>query len=210
MNKRIVNLWADIGSDSYWKDVMKEGAHVFVPFKSRWPQPGFIGNGYFSSPKRVIVMGQNPRAGKHKNPVIAEKDEELFEQIRQLANHRSVASLNKLFAMMMEFFSFPDERVWRPLKCAKNYLGLDWNSIAYLNLIPLATYNDRIVPEFRKAFELSTKQQLDVLAPAKIVVVGKGAHDKFNQVLGGRRDSRYIEPRNPRKDAPSVKQWLKR
>ena len=68
MNKQIVNLWADIGSDSYWKNVMKEGAHVFVPFKSRWPQPGFIGGGYFDSPKRVVVMGQNPRADKHKKP----------------------------------------------------------------------------------------------------------------------------------------------
>ena len=210
MNKRIVNLWADIGSDSYWKDVMKEGVHVFVPFKSRWPQPGFIGSGYFNSPKRVVVMGQNPRAGKSKSQVIAEKDEELFDLIRQLAHHRSTSSLNQLFAMMMEYFSFPNNNVWRPLKLAKNHLGLDWNSIAYLNLIPLTTYNDRIVPAFRKAFELSTKKQLDVLAPAKIVVVGKGAHDKFNQVSDGRWDSRYIEPRNPRKDAPSVKQWLKR
>ena len=207
MNKRIVNLWADIGSDSYWKNVMKEGAHVFVPFKSRWPQPGFIGSGYFNSPKRVVVMGQNPRAGKHENPVIAEKDEELFGHIRQLASHRSMASLNKLFAMMMEFFSFPDDRVWRPLKLAKNRLGLDWNSIAYLNLIPLATYKDRIVPEFRKAFELSSKRQLVILAPAKIVIFGKGAHEDFQRLSGGKWQSRYIEQRNF-KDAPSVRRWL--
>ena len=206
MNKRIVNLWADIGSDSYWKDVMEEGIHVFVPFESRWPQPGFIGHDYFDMPKKVVVMGQNPRASNTARATSA--DTEMFRLIRVLSKSRTNKSLAELFSMTWDFMrGIGYTPAWKPIIAAERHLGLNLEHIAYLNLIPLATYKDKIVPEFRKAFDLSTKRQLEVLAPTKIVVFGKGAHNKFNEVSGGKWDSRYIEQRNL-KDAPSVRKWL--
>ncbi len=157
MNKRIVNLWADIGSDSYWKNVMKEGAHVFVPFKSRWPQPGFIGDGYFDSPKRVVVMGQNPRASNTASASYA--DTELFRLIRVHSSSRTSKSLKELFSMTRDFMrGIGYTPAWKPITAVERHLGLSLDNIAYLNLIPLATYNNKIVPEFRKAFELSTQE----------------------------------------------------
>lgn len=79
--------------------------------------------------------------------------------------------------------------------------------IAYLNLIPLATFNDRIVPEFRAAFERATSRQLELLEPAKVVFYGKGACGMFEELSRGRWPARYIEQRNFR-DAPAVRQWL--
>lgn len=55
MDKRIVELWADIGSEDYWDDFMKRNGRDFVLFEERWPQPGFIGRYYFDMPKRVLV-----------------------------------------------------------------------------------------------------------------------------------------------------------
>ena len=98
---------------------------------------------------------------------------------------------------------------WRPISAVRRHLGLDLDNIAYLNLIPLATYKDSIVPAFEDAYQKSTMLQLRFLNPDKIVVFGKGAYQKFEQ-LGGtdQYDTRYIEQRNFKKDVPSVKRWL--
>ena len=179
---------------------------MFVPFENRWPQPGFIGRGYFDVSKKVVVMGQNPRASNTARASSA--DTELFRLIRVLSKSQTNKSLTELFSMTRDFMrGIGYTPAWKPIIAAERHLGLNLDNIAYLNLIPLATYKDKIVPEFRRAFDLSTKRQLEALTPAKIVVFGKGAHDKFIEVSGGKWDSRYIEQRNL-KDAPSVREWL--
>jgi len=56
MNQAIIDLWAEIGSLAYWPDFTAEFGHDLVPFKDRWPQPGYVGNRYFESALRVVVM----------------------------------------------------------------------------------------------------------------------------------------------------------
>ena len=207
MEQGIIDLWADIGSEPYWNDLIDSNSSVFVPFSERWPQPGFIGSRYFDQTTNVVVIGQNPRAS---NTARAnDSDTEMFRLIREHSEARSLDSIAELFSMMRSFMlGIGYKPAWRPITAVRRHLGLNLDNIGYLNLIPLATYGDRIVPAFEDAYEASTMIQLRSLNPDKIVVFGKGAYEKFVQ-LGGisEYETRYIEQRNF-KDAPSVKRWL--
>ena len=206
MDETVVNLWADIGSEAYWSDLLKSNPGVFCPFHQRWPQPGFIGRKYPESTRRVVVMAQNPRGSNTPNAEAA--DSVMFGLIQGHSALRSRDSLEELFAMMHDFMlGIRYKPAWRPVSAVVRYLRLELDNIAYLNLIPLATCGDRIVPAFRQAFDTSTRLQLQHLRPDKIVVFGKGAYEKFQEIGTDPWDVRYIQQRNY-KDAPSVREWL--
>ena len=182
MKQGVIDLWADIGSEVYWNDLIVKNPGVFVPFSERWPQPGFIGNHYFDSDSRVVVMGQNPRASNTTTTV--EADTEMFRLIRAHSQERSARSIDTLFSMMRSFMLGLDYgRDWKPITAVRRYLSLNLDDIVYLNLIPLATSGDRIVPKFDDAYGKSTMLQLQSLNPDKIVVFGKGAYDKFGNYI---------------------------
>ena len=207
MNKGIVDLWADIGSQDYWDDLLMENPRVFVPFKERWPQPGFIGSNYLNLYRRVVVMGQNPRASN--TAKASDADREMFRLIRHHSRTRSTDSLESLFAMMRSFMLGIDYKPsWRPITAVQGNLGLELGNIAYLNLIPLATYGDKIVhTAFKGAFCISTRLQLRLLDPHKVVVYGKGAYDEFQRIGLDQWDIRYIKQRDYG-DAQNVMRWL--
>ena len=208
MKQGIIDLWADIGSEVYRNDLIVKNPGVFVPFGERWPQPGFIGSHYFDSDSRVVVMGQNPRASN--TPTTKRADTEMFRLIRNHSQERSARSIATLFSMMRSFMlGIGYERGWTPITAVRRHLSLDLDNIACLNLIPLATSGDRIVPAFEDAYEKSTILQLQSLNPDKIVVFGKGAYEKFERLGGTEQyDARYVGQRSYRKDAPPVRRWL--
>ena len=206
MDQNLIEMWADIGSEPYWEALVDP--RIFVPFEERWPQPGFVGSRYFNSSTRVVLMGQNPRASKTQRASYA--DGKMFGLIRGHSEIRTVESLETLFGMMGKFLLGiePYKPAWRPITAARRHLDLQLDDIAYLNLIPLATHNDRIVPKFTEAFDRATKKQLKLLDPEKIVVYGKGAFTAFQELGGHEWCVRHIEQRNF-KDAPDVKAWLR-
>ncbi len=159
------------------------------------------------STPRVIAMAQNPRASNTLRA--SDADMEMFRRIRRHSRVRSDDSLGYLFSMMRSFMlGISYKPAWRPVTAFTRHLGLALDNIAYLNAIPLATYNDLIVPAaFRSAFDRSTRLQLGHLNPDKIVVFGKGAYEEVQKMGVDEWDMRYIEQRNF-KDAPSVKSWL--
>ncbi len=205
MNQEFIDLWADIGSEDYWRDLIATSQGL-VPFRERWPQPGFVGNQYLDSRPRVAVMGQNPRATN--TSLASASDVEMFRLIRRHAELRTEQSLNELFRMMRDFMlgTGIHRPAWRPITAARNHLGLSLDTTAYLNLIPLATDGNLILPVFSAAYRRSTAKQLDLLKPEKIVVYGKGAYQQFRE-LSDLTNVRYIEQRNFSL-APSVKEWL--
>lgn len=187
---------------------MVKNPGVFIPFSERWPQPGFIGSHYFDSDSRVVVMGQNPRASNTKTT--KEGDTEMFCLIRKHSQERSAESIVELFSMMRGFMLGIDYgRGWKPITAVRRHLSLDLDNIAYLNLIPLATSGDKIVPAFEDAYKKSTMLQLQSLNPDKIVVFGKGPYKMFER-LGGtdQYDAHHVGQRSYRRDSPPVKRWL--
>jgi hypothetical protein len=204
VDKAIVELWATIGSQRSWHDLMSNTG--LVRFDDRWPQPGFVGAHYFDSEHRVVVMGQNPRASN--TTTASASDRELFRLIRRHAEIRTEESLVDLFRMTRDFMlgSGGHRPAWKPITAARNHLGLSLDSIAYLNLIPLATRGDLILPVFSDAYARSTAKQLKLLKPNKIVVYGKAAYQRFKE-LSDLPNVRYIEQRNFSL-APAVREWL--
>ena len=208
MRQSVIDLWADISSESYWNDLVESNSCVFVPLDERWPQPGFIGSRYFDQTTKVVVLGQNPRASNTARA--SDADMEMFRLIRDHSVTRSADSIAELFSMMRSFMLGIDYKpAWIPITAVRRDLGLHLDNIGFLNLIPLATYGDRIVPAFGDAYEASTMIQLRSLNPDKIVVFGKGAYEKFAE-LGGTSEyeTRYLNRRKYKKDAHSVKRWL--
>ena len=113
-----------------------------------------------------------------------------------------------MFAMTRKFMlGIGYQPKWKPISAVRRHLDLELDNIAYLNLIPLATYGDKIGPAFEGAYRMSTGLQLRILRPQKIVVFGKGAYERFGGIGLDPWDVRYIEQRNY-KDAERVRRWL--
>lgn len=187
MQEEVIDLWGDIGSEDYWRDlpVHKNRTSVpfesvYVPFRERWPQPGFIGKGYYDSAVRVLVVGQNPRASN--NPASNRGDKKMFGLIRGHSHNRSADSLQSLFSMMRRFMA--GDGCGRPWGVVADIakLNLELDSIAYLNLIPLATWCDELTLVTHKcAYARSTKLQLKLLNPHKVLFHGKTPYKKFHK-----------------------------
>ena len=226
MDPAIVELWADIGSREYWEDlptykgrskVEVKFEDIYIPFDERWPQPGFIGKRYFKLPKRkrIVVIGQNP--GVPTNQQNLDDDEVMFKLIRKHSKKRSEKSLNALFSMMRGFMlgSRVGRRGWGPIENVQKHIGLELDSIAYLNLIPLAMQGEDFdLKTLREPYEISTKLQIRLLKPSKILFYGKIPHDNFVDWDDGDWDVCYLKRirRNleiDKRKFSRVKRWLK-
>lgn len=224
MNRRIIDLWADIGSEEYWRDlpVWKGGTSVpfesvYVPFNDRWPQPGFIGKGYFDSDVRVLVVGQNPRASNTSES--AQGDQEMFNLIRCHSSERSAKSLRSLFTMTRKFMLGDGYgRPWGWVEdIVKNNFYLKVDEIAYLNTIPVATVGNNFnLKTLSSAYEKSTKPQLRLLKPHKILFHGKGPYNKFHEweSNNAQRDTCFLERKyrnaiNDPERFAEVRKWLR-
>ena len=193
MDKRIINLWADIGLKDYWDDlkVQKNGrkvpfeeVYISIAINNRWPQPGFIGKRYLKLPKhkRIAVIGQNP--GVPNNAPDKADDKVMFKLIRNHSKEKSSESLDALFLMMREFMlgARDGRRAWGPIEDVQEYIGLNLDDIAYLNLIPLSTQKSNFeLKTLKEPYTISTRRQIRLLKPAKILFFGKTPHEKFKE-----------------------------
>ena len=140
MNEYILELWGEIGSGQattgetfrYIRtDLVFLSSLSMVPFSERWPQPRFIGKGYFDSKVRVLVIRQNPRASN--NPGAIRGDEEMFDLIRRHSRSRSTESLQDLFSMMRRFMSGNGYGApWGVVEDMETHIHLNLDGIAYL------------------------------------------------------------------------------
>ena len=202
MNRDVIERWGELGSKDYWHDlpVFRSNSpvpfeSVYVPFSERWPQPGFIGERYFDSPVKVLVIGQNPRASN--NPSSMRGDMEMFDLIRQHSRTRSAGSLQALFSMMRRFMSGNGYGApWGVVEDMESHIHLVLDNLAYLNVIPLATHDDKIsLATCKSAYERSTRRQLSLLDPHKILFHGKAPYDAFRRwdTDSAQWDSDYLE-----------------
>ena len=224
MDPAIVELWADIGSEKYWdalqhktynKNQLVPFDEIYVPFGERRPQPGFIGNRYFDSPIRVAVVGQNP--GRPNIQWQLDDDKVMLDKIRDHAMERSSESLDALFSVMREFMlgHRPGRTPWGPIRDIQQHIGLKLDDIAYFNMIPLELQKRGFtLKTLREPYKISTKLQIQLLAPHKILFYGKQPHDRFKEWEDGDWDVRYLERIQGRikidyKRFDEVKEWLK-
>ena len=105
---------------------------------------------------------------------------------------------------------------WGVVEDVEKHIHLELDSIAYLNLIPLATLGNNLTVTNKHAYERSTKCQLRLLNPHKILFHGKTPYNKFHEweSNSARWDTNYLERiyRNVKYDPhkfAEVKEWLR-
>ena len=88
------------------------------------------------------------------------------------------------------------------------------DDIAYLNLVPLCTKGNKFnFKTLQEPYKNSTKLQIQLLKPEKILFYSKVPHDKFKQWEGGQWDVCYLERiqgniKRDWKKFADVKEWL--
>ena len=91
-DKQIVRLWSQISEPSSWEPLFAKHGELLTPFGPRYPQPGLIGNRYFKSKSRILLMGMNPGPGKG----FESEDKILFDATLKLAGKPNAKHLNSV------------------------------------------------------------------------------------------------------------------
>ncbi len=170
LDKRIVQLWSEVSDPESWSRAFENWGGLLTPFGPRYPQPGFIGKGYFKSTCRILVMGINPGSGKG----YEDRDEVLFDAILQLAD----APNAKHFKSLMSIYSVqaPHWGIFSRRGILRR-LALTFENIAYLNVLQVnAEVNctdKRLDPVYRYAISKFTSSQLKLLKPDIVLILGK-------------------------------------
>ena len=141
----------------------------------RLPQPGFVGPAY--SPGGLVLVGQNPANGADG---LSAPDRLLYgclEALR-LTQHPVEATRALMTAMAEQIVpSWPIIRnVVTPILRATNQ---DLKSIAYLNLVRFRTPTNRVPTALFDSCWPGFREQIDLLRPGYLVVLGKGSFDRF-------------------------------
>ncbi len=176
--EKIVSLWRDIASPDYWEDILNH--RNFVSLEERYIQTGMRGSNYEAG--GVIAIGQNPRRSNNDNTIAG--DSELFGVTKEFSKLGTTAAFWNMCNFRKRFMEgSATGRAWAPYKRLIEPIGLNLSSIAYLNLIPLATYRDTLTPKrlCENAFARSILRQVEELRPSKIIFFGQKPYELFHE-----------------------------
>ena len=178
LDDQIVQLWSKISSPASWRYARSNFGELLTPFNPRYPQPGFIGNEYFESRCRVLLMGINPGPGKGYEA----KDRILFDSSLRLARDPSAENLNSLMSIYRE--QMPAWTIFSRHGIF-NRLGLSLDRIAFMNVLHLNTdvgpAEKELEPVYKYVITKFTSKQLYLLQPHAILHLGKHGWLKLNE-----------------------------
>ena len=105
---------------------------------------------------------------------------------------------------------------WGVVEDVETHIHLNLDGIAYLNVVPLATLDNTLSATCRHAYERSTKLQVEMLKPHKILFHGAAPHNKFHKWENDNAqwDTTFLKRRyrnviyDPARFA-EVKEWLR-
>ena len=178
LDDRIIKLWSKIADPNSWETAFDKWEDLLTPFDPRYPQPGFIGKGYFRNPCRILIMGINPGPGKG----FEARDEILFGATLELArtpNADNFKSLMSVYSKQMPHWGiFSRQNIF-------NRLDLSLENIAYLNVLQVNTKVDCSDSKLNRVYEYAiskfTFRQLKLLQPHAILILGKHGIDVLNK-----------------------------
>lgn len=137
-----------------------------------FPPPGYLGPDFTG----VVLLDSHPSSATDR-PAIHRKWDDLFRRWR---DEGSAEAYDAVFEAYRWYF--PTLQYWRrdvePILNAAN-LGL--REICYLNLSKSVPANNKTSKRIFRADWYWTRQQLDLLQPAIVVMGGKGAGDLFKE-----------------------------
>ena len=151
---------------------------------------GWVGPDYEAG--SIVLVGVNPGGGGdgyRGNPT----DAELYQRLRAFRDAKgndrgaAFAALNDAWLSIQKTHS-----IWRVVVAVLNATGLRASQVAFMNMLPFRTREDKPAPVsvMASAWRLAAEPQIRVLAPAAIVSLGFKAGD----ALGKFADPKTIPP----------------
>lgn len=144
--------------------------------------PGWVGHDY--QPGSIVLLGINPGGGGDAyrgNPT----DSALYGRLRSFRDappqnrEAAFAALNETWMSIQQTHS-----LWRVISAALEATGLRSNQVAFLNMLPFRTREDKAAPSpvMANAWRLAAQPQIRVLAPKAIVTLGFKAADALERL----------------------------
>lgn len=188
-------------ADRWHENVQVGRAEIFGPHEPRMlpiaePEdakvmfPGYVGLDY--EPGGVVLVAINPAGGTDRFRATP-GDRVLIPQLRRLRDARTDTDRLKAFEEANRLFLqvVPEWNIWTNVALpVLRTLKVEPSRVAYLNLVPYRTRKNTMPPaEARtRAWTRVTKPTLDLLAPGRIVTLGKKVDGPFSRLYAGTAD----------------------
>jgi len=144
--------------------------------------PGWVGHDY--QPGSIVLLGINPGGGGDAyrgNPT----DRALYGRLRAFRD-ASPQDLEAAFTRLNESWLSIQQThsLWRVISAALDATGLRSSQVAFLNMLPFRTREDKTAPSavMANAWRLAAQPQIRALAPKAIVTLGFKAADALDRL----------------------------
>jgi uracil-DNA glycosylase len=194
MDKKLAELWHRVA--------IADHRHVFeqaprcVRSRNEFdevPQPGFVGSRYKQG--GLLFVGKNP--GNDPGRELSRPDKEQLNAIQQF-QHTEEDVRGQGFLSLMETLGNSVMPQWTIVKKLVgpilDGLALSLDQVAYINLVKYHTHDTDLHSSLYDRSWPLTMQQISMLSPSVIIVLGKSAGDAFETRYKGAA-RRYIVPR---------------
>lgn len=142
-------------------------------------QPRWIGQAYWDTSPRVLVIMINPGAGNSKDIKRKQIDDETLALLQGFASQEK--SLYEFFDHQKE-----DAKRWRDGKLVKFYtddLGLEFEKIAFANIAWCSTNGNNYPSKMlEQCFSEHTQKLLNILSPNIVLLSGGATHRFENRI----------------------------
>lgn len=155
------------------------------PRDAHVPAPGWVGAHY--RPGGAVLVGINPGGGTAAYVQPRPDDRELYALLRHFRQAQDAPAIRAAFNALCDgWITIQSTRhnIRRPIGLVLDALGLTVQHIAFLNLVPFRTAEDKMPPTdvIRRCWNMASGPQLAALSPARVIFLGKKAADAFNRL----------------------------
>ena len=143
---------------------------------------GYVGRQYRPG-KGVVLLGINPGGGGDAYSQRTTEDRIFYPLLHAFKNAPPLDAMGA-FERVNEYFArvLPSWNIWRIVEPALNSVGADIDKVAYMNLVPYRTRQDKMpsAAARRVSLERVVEPALLLLAPEAVVALGKKAGEIQN------------------------------
>lgn len=140
------------------------------------PAPGWVGSHWAEG---TLLVAINPGGGGDAykvNPT----DDRLYNKFRELRDAKGEnAQASAMHQMSEDWIDIQkSHNIWRLISAVLHATGENFNEIAYINIVPFRTREDKLPrkAELARSWTLASKRQVDALQPKRIIALGKKAY----------------------------------
>lgn len=144
------------------------------------PQPGYMGQRYL--PGGLVFVSMNPGAGPQDG--LSVDDQRQYSALQRLRDADEAAALaafdelTQVLAGIMPGWKIHQNFVAPVLRAA----GLDFSQVAYVNLLKWrTTASSGLARLYALSWDHHTREQLDLLAPSRVIAIGSDAGRAFQR-----------------------------